>query len=137
MDERGRRTGLGSGLIGNVAELGAGTQEQLEAARPSPRMSSPLPLQHSAGAAVGSQQAPNNCPSKGSAAQGPEIAATRDTEHPPHGRGKGPLSELTWRRGTAVASPQIQENTLGLSQDEGNLEPQAMGCPHIWKQQVM
>lgn len=42
MDERGRRTGLGSGLIGNVAELGAGAQEQLEAARPSPRMSSPF-----------------------------------------------------------------------------------------------
>lgn len=84
--------------MGNVAELGAGAQQQLEAARPpSPRMSSPLPLQHSAGAAVGSQQAPNNCPSSWSAVQGPEIAATRDTEHPAHGRAEGPLNKLTWR----------------------------------------
>lgn len=67
---------LGNALIGNVAELGAEAQEQLELARPSPRMSSPLPLQHSAGAAAGSQQAPNSCPSSGSAARGPEIAAT-------------------------------------------------------------
>lgn len=74
--ERARQTALGRGLIGNVAELGAKAQEQLGVARPSLRMSSPLPLQHSAGAAVGGQQAPNNCPSSGSAVQGPEIAAT-------------------------------------------------------------
>lgn len=47
---------LGSGLIGNVAELGAEAQEQLGVARPSLRMSSPLPLQHPAGAAVGSSR---------------------------------------------------------------------------------
>lgn len=67
---------LGNGLIGSIVELGAEAQEQLGVAGPSLRMSSPLPLQPSAGAAVGSQQAPNNCPSSGSAVQGPEIAAT-------------------------------------------------------------
>lgn len=67
---------LGSGLIGNVVELGAEAQEQLGVANPSLRMSSPLPLQHPAGAAVGSQEAPNNRPSSGSAVQSPEIVAT-------------------------------------------------------------
>lgn len=67
---------LGSGLIGSVAELRAEAQEQLGVARPSLRMSSPLPFQHSAGTAVGGQQAPNNRPSSGSAVQGPEIVAT-------------------------------------------------------------
>lgn len=75
--ERGRQTdGARKWMYGNVAELRPEAQEQLEATRPSLGMSSPLPPQRSAGAAVGSQQAPNNCPSSGSAAQGPEIAAT-------------------------------------------------------------